>query len=273
MKIGVIGAGQMGLSISVALSTYFDIVLLTREPDNSRKNVERQIRVASRLTDQNFDDAKILVSDDYYALSDEVSLVIEAVPEVIDIKHEVLRKIECKVDEKTIIASNTSTISITSLASVLELGDRFVGCHFFNPPYARKFIELIKGEDTREEVMRQISSWLRVAEFNVVEITETPGYIVNRAVFLMINEAIDIYSEKQIEASEIDGLFEGTLGHPMGPLKLADFIGLDTCLAILNNLYEEFKQEKFRPSYLLTKKVRAGKHGKKNGEGFYKYKR
>ena len=271
MKIAIVGSGQMGVSTAIALGRYFDITLVARDAKKANSAVRLALKMYRRLSGANDEEGtRITITQDLSAISD-AEFVIEAVTEDKNIKIEVIRNVSQYVANSTIITSNTSTLSITELAEASGFPGRFFGCHFFNPAYAISIVELSLGEKSNTEYLPKLHGMLDQAKFSIVTMEEKPGFIVNRALFLMINEAIEMLLEKTATAREIDNLFEKALGHPMGPLTLADFIGLDTCEAILNNLFKEFKQSKYRPSVLLTRKVRAGKLGRKSREGFYHY--
>ena len=177
-----------------------------------------------------------------------------------------------QVGEKTILASNTSALPVTEMGKVIQYPENMIGLHFFNPPTLINFLEIVKGEHTSDEVISKVVSFCDDLKMKYIVLEkENPGFIVNRALFLFLNEAIYELYEGLSTAKNIDIAFKAGLNHPMGPLELCDFIGLDIVLEILNTLYEEYADTKYRPCYLLKQKVRAGKFGKKTKEGFYKY--
>jgi 3-hydroxybutyryl-CoA dehydrogenase len=261
----------MGTSIAIALAQFFDVHIICRDLEKSQRLLNLAIKTYTRLKGAAAKPLnQIGLSDSPLSMRD-AALVIEAVTEEREAKIAALRAAADFLPAQAVVASSTSTLSITDLGESVEWPQRFFGCHFFNPAYSIPIVELSLGEKSAPTLVGGLSGWLQEAGFAVVTLEEKPGLIVNRALFLMINEAIDILAEKMAAPGDIDNLFERALGHPMGPLRLADFIGLDTCESILNNLFNEFKQSKYRPSVLLSRKVRAGKLGRKSREGFYHY--
>lgn len=272
MNIGIVGTGQMGILLSLVFSNIGQVVLVSRHPEIVPKKLKRAQKITSRdtfLKQITLDN--ISITENFEALKN-CEFIIEAVAEDSFIKKEILQKISETVPVQCVMATNTSTLSITELSTAIQ-GDktRFLGCHFFNPPTTTKLLEVVTGEYTRGQVTDYVVSLTEKMGFYTIRVEETPGFIVNRGLFLMLNEAVCMLDEKVSSREEIDNAFKLGLNHPMGPLTLCDFIGLDTCLAILNNLYKEFGDTKYRPSKLLVKKVRAGKLGRKTGEGFRTY--
>ncbi len=200
----------------------------------------------------------------------DVDLVIEAIIENLEIKKATWDKIGKAASEHTIFGSNTSSLSITEMAKASGRPKRFVGIHFFNPPIILKIIEYIRGYETSEDTLKIVIDYGKSMEMNTVTANETPGFIVNRLMIPQLNEAYFALQEGVATKEDIDSAMKFGLNHPMGPLTLSDFIGLDTILYITEYLYSELG-EKFRPCPLLRKMVRAGKLGRKTGEGFYKY--
>ena len=200
----------------------------------------------------------------------DVDLVIEAIIENLDIKKSTWERIGKAAPSHTIFGSNTSSLSITEMAKASGRPQKFVGIHFFNPPIILKIIEYIRGYETSEETIQQAIAFGKSMEMNTVTANETPGFIVNRLMIPQLNEAYYALQEGVATKEDIDTAMKFGLNHPMGPLTLSDFIGLDTILFITEYLYSELG-EKFRPCPLLRKMVRAGKLGRKTGEGFYKY--
>ena len=198
-------------------------------------------------------------------------LILEAVKEDKDAKASTFKQLVQVAPDFRIIATNTSTLSITELASVIDRPAQFIGLHFFNPPMAMKLVEVIRGELTSEETLQSALKILELLGKHPVVLPETPGFVVNRLLFPMINEAVFLLSEGVADAKTIDSCMRMGANHPMGPLELADLIGLDVCLSILETLMEETGDGKYRPAPLLKKYVRAGKLGKKSGAGFYSY--
>jgi 3-hydroxybutyryl-CoA dehydrogenase len=200
-----------------------------------------------------------------------VSLVVEAVSENADLKKSIFRQLDtlCRFD--TILASNTSSISITQLASAVSHPERVVGMHFMNPVPVMKLIEVIRGHHTSEEVTKKVLKVGKTLDKIPVEVNDYPGFIANRILMPMINEAIWSLYEGVAKVEAIDQIMQLGMSHPMGPLELADFIGLDVCHSILTVMYEGFGNQKYAPCPLLTKMVTAGQYGRKSGQGFYTY--
>lgn len=201
----------------------------------------------------------------------EVGLVVEAVPENFDLKKKVFAEIDESAPDKAILASNTSSISITKLAATTSRPGQFIGMHFFNPVPVMKLVEVVRGLDTNEETVNSITEAARLLDKNPVEVADYPGFVSNRVLMPMINEAIYCVYEGVAEPEDVDQVMKLGMAHPMGPLRLADFIGLDVCLDILNVLHDGFKDPKYRPCPLLVKMVDAGKLGDKTGKGFYEH--
>lgn len=201
----------------------------------------------------------------------DVDLVVEAVPENFEIKKTVWEKVDKAAPDHAILGSNTSSISITKLAALTSRPEKFIGMHFFNPVPVMKLVEIVRGlqtDDKTYEVVKKTSEKLSKVP---VPVNDAPGFVSNRVLMPMINEAIFCVGEGVATAEHVDEVMKLGMAHPMGPLRLADFIGLDVCLDILNVLYEGFKDPKYRPAPLLVKMVDAGKLGNKTGEGFYTY--
>lgn len=201
----------------------------------------------------------------------DVDLVIEAVPENFELKKKVFAEIDKAAPEQAILATNTSSISITKLAATTSRPGQFIGMHFFNPVPVMKLVEIVKGLETGEETYEVIEKTSRLLDKTPVPVEDYPGFVSNRVLMPMINEAIYCVHEGVATPENVDSVMKLGMAHPMGPLRLADFIGLDVCLDILNVLYEGFKDPKYRPCPLLVKMVDAGKLGDKTGDGFYSY--
>ncbi len=201
----------------------------------------------------------------------DVDLIIEAVPEIFELKKKILAEADLHAPEHAILASNTSSISITKLASVTKRPDKFIGMHFFNPVPVMKLVEVINGFETDVEVTSAIMDISTKLGKVPVSANDSPGFVSNRVLMPLINEAIFCVYEGIADPKAVDDVMKLGMAHPMGPLRLADFIGLDVCLDILNVLYEGFKDPKYRPCPLLVKMVDAGKLGDKTGEGFFSY--
>jgi len=272
-QISIYGSGQIGKSLSLLFSSFdLDVILISRNVQKTIRELKLMYKVSTKLNKELiFNIEAIKVTSDIKEIVHS-DLIIEAVSEDMDTKISVITKINDYINSDTIISSTTSTKSITELASYYKYKENYIGLHFFNPPSLINFIEIIKGEYTSEQTVSRI---IRLCDeysrkYILLE-KENPGFIVNRALFLMLNEAIYELYEGLATAKDIDNAFKSGLNHPMGPIELCDFIGLDIVLDILNTLYEEYKDNKYRPCYLLKQKVRAEKYGKKSREGFYKY--
>lgn len=279
-KVAVIGGGTMGNGIAhvFAMNRIPVNLIETKQEFADRamatiqKNLERM--VAKEKIDA---EAKVATLDSISVFLDieegvkGVDLVIEAVPENINIKTSVWKAVDEAAVDHTIFASNTSSISITKLAGLTNRPDKFIGMHFFNPVPVMKLVEIVKGLDTSEETYKAVEDTSKLLAKVPVPVNDMPGFVSNRVLMPMINEAIFAVYEGVATPEHVDEVMKLGMAHPMGPLRLADFIGLDVCLDILNVLYEGFKDPKYRPCPLLVKMVDAGKLGNKNGEGFFMY--
>jgi 3-hydroxybutyryl-CoA dehydrogenase len=278
-KIGVLGAGQMGNGIAHVFAQFgyqvvlFDIAQaqLEKALATIRQNLERQAKkgaIAESLVAETI--SRITTTQEMVDLAD-VDFAVEAVTEFEPLKLEIFRKLDGIVKSGSILASNTSSIPITKIASVTSRPDRVIGMHFMNPVPIMKLVEVIRGHATSDETFEQTAALVAVLEKEIAVSQDYPGFIVNRVLIPMINEAVFALYEGIASAEDIDkGMKLGT-NQPMGPLTLADFIGLDTVLAIANVLYDGFKDPKYRPCPLLVKMVNAGYLGRKSGRGFYTY--
>jgi 3-hydroxybutyryl-CoA dehydrogenase len=277
--IGVLGAGQMGGGIAHVFSQYgyrvtlFDIVeaQLEKALKTIRQNLERQVKkgvIPETLVGETL--GRIKTTQDMTDLAG-VDFAIEAVTEYEPLKLDIFRKLDGVVREGVVLASNTSSIPITKIASVTKRPDKVIGMHFMNPVPVMKLVEVIRGHATSDETFALTSELAAKLERETAVSQDYPGFIVNRVLMPMINEAIFALYEGVAAAEDIDkGMKLGT-NQPMGPLALADLIGLDTVLAIINVLYDGFKDPKYRPCPLLVKMVNAGYLGRKSGRGFYVY--
>ena len=278
MKIGVVGSGTMGTGIGQVFAQNghevnqvdFDESKLS----NSRKAMELSL---SRLIKKNLlsEDIKTILSrvkfsTDFNNLRD-ADLVIEAVYERIDVKKNVLEKISEIVKESTLIGTNTSSISINTLSSIIKRPERFMGIHFFNPVPVMKLVELVTSVKTEPETVNKIRNLLMEMDKAPVVSKDFPGFISNRVLMQLIREAILVLEEGIATKEDIDKTFKLGMNHPMGPLELADFIGLDVCKDIMDVLYVEYGDPRFKPPIALRNSVSAGNLGRKSGEGFYKY--
>ncbi|NOX19593.1 MAG: 3-hydroxybutyryl-CoA dehydrogenase [Chlorobi bacterium] len=278
-KIAVIGAGTMGNGIAhVFALNGFDVRLVDIKQEyldkalaTITKNLDRQVKkekISEEEKNETLSKLNLLVGVEN--IPSETDLVIEAVVENREIKQSIFKTLEANIKPEAIFASNTSSISITELSSVCR-DDRFIGMHFMNPVPVMKLIEIIRGYSTSDETYETIRDLSVKLGKTPVEVQDYPGFISNRVLLPMINEAIYALYEGVASAEDIDTVMKLGMNHPMGPLTLADFIGLDVCLDIMNVLYEGFNDSKYRPCPLLKKMVAAKKLGRKSGEGFFKY--
>ncbi|MGZ3498829.1 MAG: 3-hydroxybutyryl-CoA dehydrogenase [Vulcanimicrobiaceae bacterium] len=278
MRIAVIGAGQMGSGIAqVAASAHHDVVLIDRDERSVERgyaSIEKQLaravekgRISEELRGTILD--HITIS---HVIKDmDVQIAIEAATENLELKLELFRRLEQSTPPEAILASNTSSISITTLGAATERADRVIGMHFMNPVPVMQLVEIIRGIATSQQTYEFTEELARELGKTPVEVRDFPGFVSNRVLMPMINEAIYAVFEGVGTPEAIDTVMKLGMNHPMGPLQLADFIGLDTCLAIMEVLYDGFADSKYRPCPLLKQYVAAGWYGKKSGRGFYTY--
>ncbi|NIP29116.1 MAG: 3-hydroxybutyryl-CoA dehydrogenase [Candidatus Dadabacteria bacterium] len=280
-KIGIIGGGTMGSGIAqiTASSNYSTTLLdisdelLEKSLSKIKKSVSRLVE-KGKLTQEAFDNiiSNIKTTTKYEELG-ECDLVIEAVSENKNIKKQVFQNIEKHINKNCIIASNTSTFPITELGLYTSRPDLFVGIHFFNPAPVMKLVEIIRSLTVSNETIEIAKTFAISLGKEPVIAKDRPGFIVNRILLPMINEAVFVFEEGVASAEDIDKAMQLGTNHPMGPLALTDLIGLDITLDILDVLYDEFKDPKYRAAPLLRQMVRAGRLGRKTGKGFFEYKK
>ena len=279
-NIAVIGSGTMGNGIAHTFALHgFNVNLI----DISEVSLQKGIATISKNLDRQVAKEAITEEQKLATLSNiktfsileegvkNVDLVVEAATENIDLKLSIFRDLDKFTAAETILASNTSSISITKIASVTTRPDKVIGMHFMNPVPLMKLVEIIRGYSTSDEVTKTIVDLSKQLQKVPVEVNDYPGFIANRILMPMINEAINSLYEGVAGVSEIDTVMKLGMAHPMGPLQLADFIGLDVCLSILRVLQDGFGNPKYAPCPLLVNMVTAGKLGVKSGEGFYSW--
>jgi len=279
-NIAVIGSGTMGNGIAhVFAQNNYKVHLI----DISQEAIDKGLATISGNLDRLITKEKISIENKEQTLSNistftsisegvkNVDLVVEAATENVDLKLKIFKELDLKAPKKAILASNTSSISITKIASVTNRPEKVIGMHFMNPVPIMKLVEIISGYNTSEQVTSTIMELSKKLGKVPVAVNDYPGFVANRILMPMLNEAIETLYNGVAGIYEIDTVMKLGMAHPMGPLQLADFIGLDVCLSILNVLYDGFKNPKYAPCPLLVNMVQAGKLGIKSGEGFYDY--
>jgi 3-hydroxybutyryl-CoA dehydrogenase len=277
--VGVIGAGTMGNGIAqVCVVAGLAVVLIDvsdaaiqRGLDALRSSLERQVKKGTvTAADRDAALRRVTGSTTYTDLK-RTDLVIEAATENVELKLRILKQVDDIIDAETIFATNTSSISITQLAAVVSHPERFIGMHFFNPVPVMGLLELIRGLQTSDDTHRLAVDFAQAIGKSPVTVRNSPGFAVNRILVPMINEAIFVLQEGLATAEDIDSGMKLGCNHPIGPLALADLIGIDTLLAVMQVFYEGFNDPKYRPAPLLKEMVAAGRLGRKSGHGFYSY--
>jgi 3-hydroxybutyryl-CoA dehydrogenase len=277
-NIAVIGAGTMGNGIAHVFAQFgYNVSLI----DISEESLARGVATIERNLDRMVSKEKISADDKSATLGRlktytstkegvaNVQLVVEAATENVDLKLKIFKELDNLTGDDVILATNTSSISITKIAAVTNRPDKVIGMHFMNPVPVMKLVEIIRGYSTSDEVTKLIMETSKSLKKVPVEVNDYPGFVANRILMPMINEAIITLHEGVAGVEEIDTVMKLGMAHPMGPLQLADFIGLDVCLAIMEVLYEGLGNTKYAPCPLLVNMVTAGKKGVKSGEGFY----
>lgn len=279
-NIAVIGSGTMGNGIAHTFAQKgFNVHLieinensLTKGLETITKNLDRML-AKEQISDSDKEDTlnNITTFTDISEGVKSADLVVEAATENLELKLNIFKQLDEVCPENTILATNTSSISITQIAAATSRPGQVIGMHFMNPVPIMKLVEIIRGYNTSDEVTRTIMDLSKTLGKDPVEVKDYPGFVANRILMPMLNEAIETLYNGVAGVREIDTVMKLGMAHPMGPLQLADFIGLDVCLSILNVMYEGFKNPKYAPCPLLVNMVNAGKLGVKSGEGFYDY--
>ncbi|MEL6918971.1 MAG: 3-hydroxybutyryl-CoA dehydrogenase [Bacteroidota bacterium] len=279
-NIAVIGAGTMGNGIAHVFAQKGYTVQLI---DVSRTSLDKGVATINKNLDRMVAKEIITETDKKETLDNigtftqlkdgvaQVDLVVEAATENVDLKLSIFKELDALCESHVILASNTSSISITQIAAVTKRPDKVIGMHFMNPVPIMKLVEIIRGYSTSDTVTEGIMDLSKKLGKTPTEVNDYPGFVANRILMPMINEAIETFYNGVAGVAEIDTVMKLGMAHPMGPLQLADFIGLDVCLSILNVMYDGFKTPKYAPCPLLVNMVMAGKLGVKSGEGFYDY--
>jgi 3-hydroxybutyryl-CoA dehydrogenase len=280
-KIAIIGAGTMGNGIAhVAAQSGFEVALidikqdfLDRAKGTIEKNMTRQVEKRA-IPEYRMQDAlkRITYTTDMTKAIAEADLIVEAVNEDPDLKVKIFKEMDKTAKKEAILASNTSSISISEMAAVTKRPEKVIGMHFMNPVPMMQLVEIVVGKKTSDETVKIIDQLSRKMGKTPALSQDSPGFIANRVLMPMINEAIYALMEGVGTREAVDTVCRLGLAHPMGPLTLADLIGLDVCLSIMNVLYDGFKNEKYKPAPMLVQMVKEGRLGRKNGKGFYDYK-
>ena len=279
MKVFIIGAGQMGLDIGHVMAkaghqvVFNDMSeeILARQVGKLEKSLEKLVSKGKMAEEKKAAIMANISTDATHAGAADADLVLEAIVENVDVKKALFAELDGICKPETIFATNTSSISITQIAAATKRQDKVIGMHFFNPATVMKLVEVINGLNTSKETFDTIYALSQEIGKDPVEVKEGPGFVVNRILIPMINEACIVLEEGLATAEDIDKSMKLGCNHPMGPLALGDLIGLDTCLHIMDVFYAETCDSKYRASRLMRQMVRGGKLGRKSGEGFFKY--
>lgn len=278
-KIGVIGAGTMGSGVAQYLAhSGYEVVMhdvktkfLESAMDNIESFLDKSIE-KGKLTGEEKEEILnfITPSTDMKKMKDR-DLIIEAATEDMEIKKKIFHDVDTICPPETILATNTSALSITELATTTDRPEKVLGIHFFNPVPLMELVECVKGLTTDEQIYEKCCEFIEETGKEVVRVKESPGFIVNRLLIPMINEAAFLLQNNVAAAEDIDTAMKKGANHPIGPLALGDMIGLDVCLSIMETLHKDIGEDKYRPCHLIRRKVRAGHLGRKTGQGFYDY--
>ena len=277
--VGVIGSGTMGCGIAqIAAQSGYEVILQNRRQESVdrglatlRKNLERLV-AKEKLTQTQCSEALALVRGAVpLAELKGCDIVIESAPEDLALKQSLFEALDPILSDNAVIATNTSSLSVTKLASFVSRPGHFVGMHFFNPVPAMKLVELVKGFRTTSDTIARVRSFAEALGKLPIEVKDSPGFVVNRVLFPMINEAAFAFGEGVADAVGIDECMKGGCNHPMGPLALADLVGLDVVYAILDSLFREYGNPRYAPCLEIKKRVETGWLGRKTGRGFYEY--
>ncbi|WP_230474322.1 3-hydroxyacyl-CoA dehydrogenase family protein [Calidifontibacillus erzurumensis] len=277
-KVGVIGSGIMGSGIAqVIAQAGYSVKIFDLKKENLdqaflliQKNVRKWCEKKGKTAEAEMIISKLSKADHLEQFND-VDIIIEAVTEKLEVKKDLFSTLEQIVDQETILASNTSGISISKIAEGCVHKERVVGTHFFNPAHKMPLVEIIQGFETSENTITKVIDFVKTLEKSPVRCLDVPGFIVNRIVTPMLNEAIHALEKGIATKEDIDEALKKGMGHPMGPLQLADYIGLDTLLYFMDHVYKETGNEAYKPAKLLRKMVKNGEIGMKTGKGFYQY--
>jgi len=276
-KVVIFGAGRMGSTIAITMAM-IGIKVIVRSRDNGNKIltlVESRLTKAVEKGELTVDYKKEILRNisgtTNINIAAEADLILETIIENFEEKKKLFKQLDLLCSPETIFATNTSALSIKRLSSVTNRPDRFLGMHFFNPADKMKLVEIIKTDRVSESVVREIKKFVKKLNKEPIIIKDIPGFVVNRLLFPVINEAANLVYKGVISPEDLDKAALFGLNHPVGPLRLADLIGLDVCVAVLSSIYKSTKEIKYAPSLILLQKIKAGQLGKKTGRGFYNY--